>query len=272
MAPASASGNNLTLGSRPGRRLGCVAGDGLFVEGALLEHEALLHDQVPDLLQRQLVLLEPKVEDRVRRRFVRGVVQLLHVGVGEGLLRGEALVGVELQQLVQHVVRLRRRLREPIRPLAVCGFGKHGAVGEEALRLLSDVVLVRLGWVSDDGDDLLEHLDVVLAGKERAAAHELRHHAPDRPHVDGVSVHLVPQQQLRRAVPPCDDVASHERLVAVGEASEAEVAHFEVAVGVDEEVVGLEVAVHHRRRVDELEPAQHLVDEVPHMIVGQLLR
>ena len=70
------------------------------------------------------------------------------------------------------------------------------------------------------------------------------------------------EHDLGRAVPPRRDILGHEaRLAAVGlgredAAREAKVAHLEVAVGVEQEVGRLEVAVDDVGRVHGLEGAQ----------------
>ena len=50
------------------------------------------------------------------------------------------------------------------------------------------------------------------------------------------------------------------------------VTHLEITRGVEQQVAGLEVAVQHVGRVDVLEAAQDLVEEVAHVVVAQLLR
>ena len=75
------------------------------------------------------------------------------------------------------------------------------------------------------------------------------------------TTHLAVEQQLRRAVPPGYHILRHV-LGLVGGAREPEVADLEVAVGVEQQVGRLEVAVQHARRVDVLEAAQELVEEV----------
>jgi hypothetical protein len=46
-------------------------------------------------------------------------------------------------------------------------------------------------------------------------------------------------EQKKKQEKPGDDVARHNRVVCIRHACEAQVADFEVAVGVDEEIVGL---------------------------------
>ena len=90
-------------------------------------------------------------------------------------------------------------------------------------------------------------------------------------------VHLERQHDLRCAIPPRRDVLRHEpRFLPAGTrraraAREPEVAHLEVAVRVEEEVRGLEVAVHDVRGVHRLERAQRLVDEVLAVVVCEVL-
>ena len=73
-------------------------------------------------------------------------------------------------------------------------------------------------------------------------------------------------------VPPSTHL-SQLRVTRIRDAArEAKVANGEVAVGVDEQVARLEVAVEDLGRVHELEPAQHLVREVLHVLLAERLR
>ena len=87
----------------------------------------------------------------------------------------------------------------------------------------------------------------------RLSAQELGEDAADGPDVDARAVRLVLDEQLGRAVPARHHVLSEGRLLdallgGVDAAREPKVANLEVAVLVDEEVAGLEVAVEHLDR------------------------
>eukprot|EP00961_Rhodomonas_salina_P248452 3357815-Rhodomonas_salina.1 len=51
-----------------------------------------------------------------------------------------------------------------------------------------------------------------------------------------------------------------------------QIADSQIAVGVDEQIVRLQVPVHNIRAVQVLEPSQNLICEVFEMFVGKLLR
>lgn len=121
--------------------------------------------------------------------------------------------------------------------------------------------------------DLVQLIHIIPSLEDRLPREELSKDAPHAPHIDRRAIVRKAQHDLRRAVPPRGDVLRHEALVgraalllggAVGggvAAREAEVADFELAVGVDEEVAGLEVAVEDVGGVDVFEAAEGLVDE-----------
>ena len=104
-------------------------------------------------------------------------------------------------------------------------------------------------------------MHVVASGEERLAVGELHEDAADGPDVDGGGVVGGVEQQLRGAVPPCHHVLRHHVALGGG-ARQPEVADLEVAVGVQQQVAGLEVPVDHVGGVDVLEPAKDLVQEV----------
>jgi len=82
------------------------------------------------------------------------------------------------------------------------------------------------------------------------------------------------EHNLRSSVPSCSNVlgleASSNIVGLVAEATgETKVANLQLAVGIDEQVAGLEVAVQDVCRVDVFETAENLVDEGLEVGVGQ---
>ena len=129
---------------------------------------------------------------------------------------------------------------------------------------------VGVGGNAEHLQDEVELLDVVTSWEERFATEELAKDAANGPDVDGGAVHLLADEKLGGTVPAGDDVLGLEAKFAIF-AGEAEVADFEVAVGIEEEVGGLEVAMEHMGGVDILEATKGLVDEVLDVVVGELL-
>ena len=68
-----------------------------FLEELPLEVDGLLEDHALELLGREVVELHVEGEGLLGDRLVRGVVVGLHVGVGQGLVDRDALVGVEAE-------------------------------------------------------------------------------------------------------------------------------------------------------------------------------
>jgi hypothetical protein len=91
----------------------------------------------------------------------------------------------------------------------------------------------------------------------------------------GFGVALEAQHDLWCSVPPGSHILGHVPRILLGVHGEAtgqsEIANFELAVGVDEQVARFEVAVEHICRVDVFEAAQNLVDEGLEMSVGERL-
>lgn len=165
--------------------------------------------------------------------------------------------------------------------------GREGAAGE--LRqvphvppgvLVPDEPQVVVGRGPDDLGDEPHLVHVVSPREERRPVDELHEDAADGPDVDGGGVVGGVEQQLGRPVPPRHHVLRHH-VALRRRPREAEVADLEVAVGVQQQVAGLQVPVDHVRRVDVLEPPQQLVQKVlqthqyiydPQLVNGNILK
>lgn len=86
---------------------------------------------------------------------------------------------------------------------------------------------------------------------------------------------LEAQHDLRRTVPSGCDVLGHVTCVLLWvnreTTSQAEVTNLELAVGIDQQVTGFEIAVQDVGRVDVLKTAEDLVDEGLEVGIGQRL-
>mmetsp|Transcript_14072 Transcript_14072/g.35873 ORF Transcript_14072/g.35873 Transcript_14072/m.35873 type:complete len:239 (+) Transcript_14072:32-748(+) len=106
-------------------------------------------------------------------------------------------------------------------------------------------------------------LDLALPGKHRRPRHHLGQNRADGPHVDGGCVVLRAEEDFRGPVPQRDDLVCVLRDGDGEDAAEAEVCDLDGAGGdVDEEVLGLEVAVHDGVGVAVAEPEEDLEAEV----------
>jgi hypothetical protein len=213
----------------------------------------LLVEKFAQLADAKLLLagIELKVVrfERRARRFILGVVVGSEVGMLEEVLDRRPVLGVKGE-----------RAGEKVEGVGAC-VGKKGGKGAAlADRKRADVlaraaggdavVFVEAGG-AEDVEDEGELVVVVPAGKERAGGEQLGEDAADGPDVDGLGVAREGEHDLRRAVPARCDVLGHKpgfvARARVGggadAAGEAKVADFEVAVGVDEQVGGFEIAM-----------------------------
>lgn len=175
-------------------------------------------------------------------------------GVAEHVAGGDALLGVEEQ-----------RLHEEVDAVGADGAEAHlvpvpaadGVLaGDRVLGELGDAGPVVLGRGADGLADELDLVELVVAGHVGRAHDELGKDGADGPHVDGARVVLGAEEELGRAVPAGDDVGRHV-LVRVGKgARETEIRELDLAVGGDEQVVGLDVAVQDKGLVAEPDGAR----------------
>mmetsp|Transcript_9359 Transcript_9359/g.13666 ORF Transcript_9359/g.13666 Transcript_9359/m.13666 type:complete len:324 (-) Transcript_9359:236-1207(-) len=105
---------------------------------------------------------------------------------------------------------------------------------------------------------------VIAAGQEGLPKQELSVYKGGTPHVNLCVVVGIIAQQFWGTVP-----SRHNVFCLIGvhlSSGQTEIANDQVAVGVDENIGGFQVAVHDAGRVDELQTLQHLVEEV--LVVG----
>lgn len=200
-------------------------------------------------------------------RLVGRVVVRSQVWVLKRLLDRHALLRVEGERAVEEVDSIGRRLGEDSREGTLLADGQSTDVISRPAG--SDAVEFIECRCADNVENKIQLMAVVAAGEERSTCEHLREDAADGPDVDRFRVHLERQHDLWCAVPPRSDVFRHHadvlatlcagRLDATGQ---AEVAYFQVAVGVDEQVSGLQVTMDDVRAVNGLESAEGLIDEV----------
>jgi hypothetical protein len=91
----------------------------------------------------------------------------------------------------------------------------------------------------------------------------------------GFGVALEGKHNFRGSVPPCGNVFSHVSCIFFRVDAEAsrktEVADFEFAIGVHEQVTGLEIAMQYISAVYVFQPTENLVDEGLEVSIGQRL-
>jgi hypothetical protein len=249
------------------------------------DHLAHLVDVVNDL--------EVEVEGGGAVWLVGWVVPDSQVRVGKGLLDRDAAARVEGEHAVQQIKGVWVGVGEER------GERLLGHVGQVAHVLLGagradarERLLVR---GTQDVQDLVELVDVVAALEERPASEQLGKNTTDRPDIDygqlarradtkyarrweirtRFGVVLEAEHDLGRAVPPRRDILSHVPSILLRvdreAARQAKIANLELAIGIDEQVARLQVAVQHVGRVDILEAAQDLVDEGLEVGIGKRL-
>jgi len=117
-----------------------------------------------------------------------------------------------------------------------------------------------LGWGTHDAEDAHKLIFVCSARKERSSSIHLRHDAAGRPDVDACVVCSAPKQHVRCSIPERDNFVG-ERIDWDTKCScQAKVGKLKLTFVVDEQILGLQVAVEHSvcmAVVDTLEQLMH---------------
>jgi hypothetical protein len=102
-------------------------------------------------------------------------------------------------------------------------------------------------------DDKLDLVESGLAGKESLADDHFTHDAPDRPNIDGLGVLLGAKDDLGCSVPAGGDVLGEDMGCVVFDggdgAGQAKIGDLDSAVGIEEDVGGLEIWVRRERNL-----------------------
>lgn len=114
---------------------------------------------------------------------------------------------------------------------------------------------------SHQSENLLELVFIGGAGEEWAARVHLRHDAPRRPNVDAGVVGATAEQDIWGTVPEGDHLVGKGVDRNPKGAREPEIREFELALVVDEQVLGFQVAVQYSVVMAEGDSLQKLVHE-----------
>mmetsp|Transcript_10237 Transcript_10237/g.32369 ORF Transcript_10237/g.32369 Transcript_10237/m.32369 type:complete len:307 (-) Transcript_10237:291-1211(-) len=230
----------------------------------------------PDELAQLGPLLAGLVEAKRKglRRLELARVQLCEVARGQRLRHRAALGRVPHEHTAEEVEGVGVRVREDLGPRAAALDGQRL---DKLVRLVvCDPLEVLLGGGAEHVDDQPQLVQVVAPFEEGLACNHLCKDAAARPDVDGSGVVLVLDEELRRAVPARDDVLCHALVflgarVGVDRPRQPKIAYLEVAVLVDKQVAGLEVAVEDVGGVQRVHAAHDLVEEVAKVLVLERL-
>mmetsp|Transcript_9008 Transcript_9008/g.26205 ORF Transcript_9008/g.26205 Transcript_9008/m.26205 type:complete len:292 (+) Transcript_9008:498-1373(+) len=190
-----------------------------------------------------------------RRGALDGLLlEVVKIRVRHGGLGGDALARVVAHHLLEQVhaglLEARHELANvQARPV------REGRVPVLQRRAARPDLLVRR---AEDAEDLEELVDLRVARQERALRGALGEDRANGPHVHGRRVGLAAHEDLRRAVPERHHLVRQRPDGRAESAREAEVRELELAVARHEQVLRLQVAVHHAARVAEREAAADL--------------
>lgn len=174
------------------------------------------------------------------------------IGVGVLEFIGEGLA-FSLGQRLDKSQRLKQRL-------AACS--AHGGCGKmhHAHVFAADGVNHIVWRSTQELCDDRKLIDVILSGEQGLSLQHLREDASRTPNVHLHVVLLPCKHDLGGAIVPRRYITGHLWVLDTGK---AKVADFQIAVFVDEDVAGFEVAMDNARRVDEFQPSLQAVSERP---------
>ena len=128
-------------------------------------------------------------------------------------------------------------------------------------------------WIPDRGADVPENLENLVnlrvAREERLACAHLGKDAPDGPHVDAGRILATAEQDLGGTIPEGDNLVGVGAQGDAEGAGETKIGKLQVAVAVDEQILGLEVAVKHTMAVAVANTVAQLAHELSDDSIAQ---
>lgn len=210
-----------------------------------------------------LVVVDRDVDLPLANWLVLWVVELGHVLVLQGLLGAQTLVGVKLQEMAQQIQRFVRSSWEHVTKSLLL-YGRQGLKHSLRERRVDSFDVLSRGSASDF-HDAIKLVEGACAREAGLAQQELSKDAAQTPHIYALGIFVAAQQNLRSAVPARRNVISQERLLIgllVKRTGQAKVRALHVALSIEQQVTGLQVAVEKIRRVHVLEALKYLIDDV----------
>ena len=181
----------------------------------------------------------------------------------DGILGGDAVLGTVGQEAVEKVDAVVVQVVQDV--LGVVRSDPSGEGGIPVLELGASGPYV-LGGGPELAEDLVELVDLGIAGEQGALGHHLDEDGADGPHVDGGGVGLRSEEDFGRAVPQGNDLVGEGSDGGAEGPGQTKVGQLEASVAGNEEVLRLEVAVHDAPGVAEGQSADALeevgLDEV----------
>jgi len=191
--------------------------------------------------------------------------------VSKCLVHSDALLMVEKKHLADEVDPVNIRPLEELGEVLALSLGQ--AVHEFFVVGLDNLVNHSLLAVAEQVVDFFHLFVLALSGQQRLARIELSQDTPDRPDIDGARVLLLREDDFGGAVPARGDVVGELRRRGheVGDvgAGEAEIADFQVAVAVNQQVARFQVPVQDTCGVQVLQAAEDLIGEESDVLFGE---
>mmetsp|Transcript_60288 Transcript_60288/g.140419 ORF Transcript_60288/g.140419 Transcript_60288/m.140419 type:complete len:344 (+) Transcript_60288:233-1264(+) len=241
-----------------------------------MEARALTVDVV---LQQRLCRLKV-VETPIHWLVVSGVLlhfllvkEILEVSATHCFLHGNSHSGVKAQHGLYH---LNGRLACAGKQLVPVGLRCENALAEKGPcgSIAWQPVQFLLHGSAQDTDDLLDLVQVILACKDWLAGYELAEDASNSPNVYGHCVFRRQQHNLRRSVPPCDNIVSPTKTVLCicgKNASEPKVTDLEITILVHQKIRRFQITVHHADAVQVDQASEDLMNKVLVMLLRERL-
>lgn len=245
---------------------------------ALVLHYLLVDELLP-LLDGVLPLVDAVIVwTRCWRVHLPLVVPDVDVRMQEGVVDGYPALRVDDEHAREKIARLAR-----LQPVVLAAVGGEQQVGEQFVEREAGIARPVLDVVADRRlqpdhelsgrraqllDDLVPLVDVIGAGKEDAAAYHLTHDASYGPDVHVLRVSHA-EDDLRRPVVSGHHVRCHHE-GRPRRPCQSEVQNLQRAVRSDDDVARLQIPVYDAGRVQMLDAAQHLIEQVTHPLVIQV--
>mmetsp|Transcript_24596 Transcript_24596/g.21778 ORF Transcript_24596/g.21778 Transcript_24596/m.21778 type:complete len:211 (-) Transcript_24596:521-1153(-) len=202
----------------------------------------IIDHRLKNLLSRFKVIKAP-IKYFLTNWLIIRVVEAIKVGMGKTFLDCISFIRVEHKHFTQEIKGKGVSLRVEGRPGLFASLWKGFNVFKSTLVAYESQVF--RGWGTQNSDNSLNLIKIVLTWEERGSAKQLSKDATDRPDINGFSIFRSIENNLRSTIPTSYNVFSLEFIFIFETSSKTQITNLEITIFIQQDITWLKISMHH---------------------------